>query len=195
MKRCSACKVAKPLTEFGCNRSKPGGLHDECRPCKKTSDHRRYLANRDKRIAQSRAWVLANPDARKAYVKRYYAENREELRVIRAAYRETHREELREYTRQWNKANRALRRIAAQRRRAAFAAVPVNDLTIDQWIEILAKFGHACAYCPTGTDLTMDHVVPISKGGSHTASNIVPACRRCNSSKGNRGSRPLSFAA
>ena len=34
--------------------------------------------------------------------------------------------------------------------------------------------------------LTMDHITPISKGGAHTASNIVPACQSCNSKKNNR---------
>ncbi|MDB4875733.1 MAG: hypothetical protein JWM41_2179 [Gemmatimonadetes bacterium] len=30
----------------------------------------------------------------------------------------------------------------------------------------------------------MDHVIPISRGGSHTRENVVPACRSCNSKKG-----------
>ena len=33
-------------------------------------------------------------------------------------------------------------------------------------------------------DLTIDHVVPISAGGSNNPSNLMPCCRRCNSSKG-----------
>jgi len=31
----------------------------------------------------------------------------------------------------------------------------------------------------------MDHVIPLSKGGKHLPSNVVPACASCNSSKGN----------
>lgn len=48
---------------------------------------------------------------------------------------------------------------------------------------ILERWGHACAYC--GAHAThLDHVEPLSKGGSDTESNIVPACAPCNLSKG-----------
>lgn len=48
---------------------------------------------------------------------------------------------------------------------------------------ILARWGHACAYC--GQLAThLDHVVPLSKGGADAESNIVPACQHCNLSKG-----------
>jgi 5-methylcytosine-specific restriction endonuclease McrA len=48
---------------------------------------------------------------------------------------------------------------------------------------------YKCMYCGcTGTakTLTMDHVVPRSKGGTHTWDNVVTACERCNSLKGDR---------
>jgi 5-methylcytosine-specific restriction endonuclease McrA len=60
-------------------------------------------------------------------------------------------------------------------------------LTREQWQEIKAAHGHACAYCKRLMQrLEMDHVIPLSKGGSHTKDNIVPACRKCNAKKGNR---------
>lgn len=52
---------------------------------------------------------------------------------------------------------------------------------------ILAKHNHRCTYCQTSEmPLEMDHVISLSKGGPHCATNIVPACKPCNSSKGNR---------
>lgn len=81
-------------------------------------------------------------------------------------------------------------------RRAYKAKSPVNDLTARQWHDIKAVYRHCCAYCHKRRRLTMDHVIPLSRGGPHTASNIVPACRTCNSRKNNRAAptyQPLLF--
>ncbi len=59
-------------------------------------------------------------------------------------------------------------------------------LTVDEWIEIVAKFDGACAYCGSTDSITVDHVIPISKGGPHSRDNVVPACKSCNSSKNTR---------
>jgi 5-methylcytosine-specific restriction endonuclease McrA len=43
-----------------------------------------------------------------------------------------------------------------------------------------------CHYCNekfTPNDLTMDHVVPLSRGGKSTKNNAVPSCKPCNSKK------------
>lgn len=86
----------------------------------------------------------------------------------------------------WRRANADKVRAKDQRRRARILASPVNDLTARQWRNIKAAYRHRCAYCGKRRPLTMDHVIPLSKGGSNTASNVVPACRSCNSSKCDR---------
>ena len=63
---------------------------------------------------------------------------------------------------------------------------PGDDLTFEQWQEILVKYDHRCAYCGAPNPKTMDHVVSIKNGGLHTASNVVPSCKSCNSSKGSK---------
>ncbi|TAE54778.1 MAG: HNH endonuclease [Nostocales cyanobacterium] len=52
--------------------------------------------------------------------------------------------------------------------------------------EVLRRDHHSCQYCGTNKNLTLDHVVPRSKGGLHTWDNVVTACSRCNSLKGDK---------
>lgn len=52
--------------------------------------------------------------------------------------------------------------------------------------EILKRDGFRCRYCGAGADehdLTVDHVIPVTLGGSTEASNLVAACRDCNAGK------------
>jgi 5-methylcytosine-specific restriction endonuclease McrA len=57
-------------------------------------------------------------------------------------------------------------------------------LTRAEWNEIKERHHHRCAYCSTAKPLEMDHVTPLSRGGQHTKTNVVPACRTCNARKG-----------
>lgn len=52
--------------------------------------------------------------------------------------------------------------------------------------EVLKRDNYTCQYCGSTRRLTIDHVVPRSKGGTHTWDNVVAACERCNSAKGDR---------
>lgn len=50
---------------------------------------------------------------------------------------------------------------------------------------VFARDGWTCQYCGTRSNLTVDHVVPRSKGGPSTWENIVASCAPCNRRKGN----------
>lgn len=52
--------------------------------------------------------------------------------------------------------------------------------------EVLKRDQHRCQYCGSHRRLTLDHVIPRSKGGLHTWDNVVAACEPCNSSKSDR---------
>jgi len=58
-----------------------------------------------------------------------------------------------------------------------------NPLTADEWAEILREHDHHCRYCGKKAKLTIDHVIPLTKGGEHSQDNVVPACQSCNSKK------------
>jgi 5-methylcytosine-specific restriction endonuclease McrA len=77
------------------------------------------------------------------------------------------------------------RRARAARRRKRRLAGVANDLTPAQWTAIQAAWG-GCAYCGArDVALQRDCVLPVSRGGRYTLANVVPACRRCNTSKCN----------
>lgn len=49
---------------------------------------------------------------------------------------------------------------------------------------IKESWEHKCAYCNSEDNLTLDHVVPQSKGGTDFTKNLVCCCHSCNQSKG-----------
>uniref|UniRef100_UPI0035DEBFDA HNH endonuclease n=1 Tax=Enterococcus avium TaxID=33945 RepID=UPI0035DEBFDA len=58
-----------------------------------------------------------------------------------------------------------------------------SKLTEKDWEVALAYFDNKCAYCGQSGEMTKDHLDPLKNGGELTFSNVVPACRSCNSSK------------
>lgn len=188
VKTCTKCKNELPLTAF----YKVGGGNDNLRAaCKKCISTHYYYgdthavrlarakaqrdADKEKSREYARQWRAKFPDKVKEGQKRHYQENKEKEREDSKRYRAAHPEKYKEYRRQ---------------RRARLAEVECT-LTVAQWEEVQMRYKYQCAYCgKSKVNLTMDHVVPISKGGSHTADNIVPACKTCNSSK-QAGSAPF----
>ena len=60
-----------------------------------------------------------------------------------------------------------------------------GSCTLEQWQDRCSLYGNCCAYCGTSLEskVEIDHVIPVSKGGSSWPSNLVPACRSCNARK------------
>jgi 5-methylcytosine-specific restriction endonuclease McrA len=88
--------------------------------------------------------------------------------------------------RNWSRANPEKRRANEARRRALKRATSVGPV---DYVAIVYKFGLNCHLCRqpiAWSDLEFDHVIPLSKGGSHTQSNIKPAHRTCNRRKYNK---------
>lgn len=100
----------------------------------------------------------------------------------------------REHDRQWARASwwleyqtrpdlRLYVRQKSKRRKALLRKQTAHQIPAKQLRLRFAQFDNCCAYCGASGDMQIEHVVPISKGGTHAIGNIVPACQTCNFSK------------
>ena len=156
-KHCPKCGRDLPTTEFHRDKSRPSGLYSYCKECNYRSS-RRYREQKPE----------------------YYAEyNRQ--------YRSDHLDELREYSRQYSKKryanNKGLWVEYVRTRRARKRANGVH-LTLSAWKKRLASLGEECVYCGAQYE-SIDHIIPVSRGGNDSPENLAPACLACNLGKRN----------
>lgn len=150
---------------------------------------RRYRARQRLRRLQEAAERAPDREAakqatrlrRKAAAAKYYRENRERYLARSKVWREANPERYRELLRAWKQANRA--KVNARKIRSAV-----------QLRERLLKIQRGrCAYCRTRLiESHIDHIEPISRGGSNSRKNLQLTCPACNMAKGARS--PIEFA-
>lgn len=83
-----------------------------------------------------------------------------------------------------NKRNSHMNIQRSYKKRGIFGLVEYSE-----WIEICEEFGDMCLCCGKSKEeakITMDHIIPLSKGGANTANNLQPLCLSCNAKKGNK---------
>ncbi|MDI6402299.1 HNH endonuclease [Balneolaceae bacterium ANBcel3] len=66
-----------------------------------------------------------------------------------------------------------------------YAKIPYKNIVLSRK-NILKRDNNRCLYCGSREALTIDHVIPKSRGGSDTWENLVSACNPCNHKKGNK---------
>ncbi len=165
-------------------------------------------ANRERLRAYHRAWSAANRERVKEYGLALKAKNpehvkalaRERMRAWRKAnperakaaarkdvhlYNQRYPEKRPSRVRAWHAKNPEAKAVIEQRREARKRNAPGSGITRQQWATMQAESGGRCAYCAKVAKLTMDHVHPLSRGGAHDVTNIVPVCGNCNSQKHN----------
>lgn len=183
VKVCAACKVQKAPVDFTRAKHSIDGRNPVCKGCRKAlkaaeyaqnkeahaaRNRAAYLANRDHRIVWQTEWKKANPDRVKSYGRVYYERNREKSIA---------------YTYLWiaanpERASENFRRNNAKRRaRKLGATIGEIDLA-----ELWESQGAVCPLCGRSIDRSLryphplspsvDHIVPLSKGGSHEQSNL-----------------------
>jgi 5-methylcytosine-specific restriction endonuclease McrA len=137
---------------------------------------------RAKKQVRNKKYNKENPEVLARAQKKWYDNGGKD---VRQAWRENNRERWNELVREWRRANYdpAQNAVQGNKRRAMLKAG--GTFTKDEWLSLCEAYGMVCIKpdCDN-TDLTVDHVVPLSNGGTNTIDNIQPLCKSCNSSKG-----------
>ena len=89
-------------------------------------------------------------------------------------------ERSRETNKLWQMNNREKYRNNEQKRRARKRQAGEFVVTAN---EMRSLYGRPCFYCGSTAQITVDHVLPIARGGRHSIGNLIPACKPCNMSK------------
>lgn len=91
-------------------------------------------------------------------------------------------------TRRWIRRNPASHSNSYHQRRLLMQAHPHSvGVTERDWSRLVNRYRRCCAYCGRpAVEITMDHVVPLARGGRHAIGNVLPACFECNSAKQDR---------
>ena len=100
---------------------------------------------------------------------------------------ETRRIKTNATNRKWREQNRekwsAINRLQQHKRRA------LGPIHSTEWIAKVAMLKNECQICfktEPEIKITIDHIIPVSKGGTNHISNLQPLCMRCNQMKHNR---------
>jgi 5-methylcytosine-specific restriction endonuclease McrA len=156
-KRCGRCKKPVDVGLFKASKTSPDGLQGWCIPCFKEYGQLRYQAQKDVFKQRAKIWQANNQERYQHLNQRWIANNLEHVRWSRR--RRDHRRRIREMTASGSYTSAELQRL------------------VDFYQGV----------CPACTkvvgNLTVDHVIPLSRGGDNTLANLQLLCKSCNSKK------------
>ena len=118
---------------------------------------------------RQRRWVANNPGKQRALCRRWAQANRDKVAASNLRWKRKDPE----------------RAIARDQRRRALeknAIDPDRPVTVEVQKERKALFG-GCCFCGSQEKLTLEHVIPLSKGGLHVPENLLGSCKSCNCKK------------
>lgn len=167
-KHCNLCDQTKHVSAFNKNVTMPDGLRYCCRDCEKAKGIQWRTQNRERDRRTHRAWA---------------ARNKGKLKEKRAIYREKNREILREKNRIYGRQNPEKRREQVMRRNARKRQSTIAPVSYKRIWERDKGFCYLCGLRVDPNDCWYDHIIPLSKGGSHTESNIAVTHSWCNMKK------------
>ncbi len=184
-KVCTKCKEWKD--RFRSNKQTRDKLASWCRDCEAELARKTYAKNPERDKENTRKYRAEHAEQErqrmKEYNARYYEENKD--RVIRRVkvYVQANPEKVEQTRKSYlsTPIGRANKQAAHHRRRSLKMNAPGN-YTATEWQALCSWFGDKCLKCGNA-EITIDHVIPLIKGGSNAIDNLQPLCMSCNSSK------------
>ncbi len=153
-------------------------------PCSVCGDVQRNVANGgcvSCSLRRTREWKAERRDQMRAASLAWYEANKERSQQTTADWRSNNKAAITASARQWRHANPIPVRAARHRRRERIKTG--QPYTSRQAELILNLQDGCCAYCDEYSNLQIDHVIPLCRGGSNHFSNIQWLCAFHNQSK------------
>jgi len=151
--------------------------------CKRHYDQDRYVHLKELKVIQNREYRKNNKDKVDLYYKEWRIKNKEKILLNERKNYAAKKEKYDSYRAEWRKKNRlkwnSYRRSRDVRKKENGIFLILNK-------EFTKLNNQLCFYCGSDQKLTMDHIIPIVRGGRHSIGNIVVACKSCNSQKGSK---------
>lgn len=180
---CNKCGEFKSFTEFYEKSSNITGYRKQCKDC--TGQYYRkphYRDNREIVIKKMREYRKANREEINKRQRGYRTDNPEKFRQNDSASYLRNRDKKIGRATKYQALHPEMVKVVQMKRRAQKNKCQ-GSFTYQEWIELCQKYGNKCIRCGNEVKLTVDHVVPLSKGGSNDINNIQPLCKHCNCKK------------
>lgn len=184
-KVCTKCKVWRPVTRYLKRLASLDGYDSICKECRNAASRQWRAENKDRVAGLNQEFYKTNRAERLAYHRRYRQTNKERIKQLMSKFRRERPDYHRNYMRRWAQENVDKIRAKDNARRV-FKMDRSDTFTAAEWQALKARYNYTCLRCgrrEPEIKLTVDHVVPISKGGAGTIDNIQPLCKPCNSAK------------
>jgi 5-methylcytosine-specific restriction endonuclease McrA len=143
---------------------------------------KRWSEKRETILEEARSRRAQNPEKFRNATRKWRKANPGKSCEASRRWRKQNADKSREMLKAWHEKNPDARKRYEGARRARKKGCEAS-LTNAEWLSRLSEFQDRCAYCGSLEKLTIDHIVPLSRGGAHTSTNVAPACLSCNTSK------------
>lgn len=207
-KTCSRCAESKPLDAFYVQTGAASGRQSRCRECTNKASREYRAANVERLSEYNRRWRAENAELADELTRDWRNRNRERVAVTKQAWAQNHLEHRREQYRIWSAENVESKRAGIaqwkeanpervsghhRKRRATVRGAVIG--VIDGEAMWKAQDSR-CPLCldlidrtlswPDPASISLDHNIPLSRGGEHTQSNVQWTHLLCNLRKGDR---------